>query len=71
MPDHIRPSECHILDKFFFFWHVNLLRLINAKAVLVEGQKWYYLTPNWRGFKVCVCVYGGGVILFPRVLIQK
>ena len=25
-------------------FHINLLRLFNAKSILLEEQKWYYLT---------------------------
>ena len=28
---------------FFVWWHINLFRLFNAKAILLKEQ-WYYLT---------------------------
>ena len=27
---------------------INLLRLFNAKTILIEEQQWYYLTDCWR-----------------------
>ena len=32
----------------FVLWHINLCRLSNAKAILLEKQKWYYLTHSWE-----------------------
>ena len=33
---------------FFVQWHINHLRLLNVKAILVEEQQGYYLTQSWR-----------------------
>ena len=33
---------------FFVKWHINLCRLFNAKAILLEEQYWYYLTHSWE-----------------------
>ena len=33
---------------FFVKWHINLCRLFNAKAILQEELKWYYLTHGWE-----------------------
>ena len=32
----------------FFFLHINLRALFNAKAILQEKQQWYYLTHSWE-----------------------
>ena len=28
--------------------YINFCRLFNAKAILLEEQKWYYLTRSWE-----------------------
>ena len=28
--------------------HINLYRLFHAKTILLEEQKWYYLTRKWE-----------------------
>ena len=33
---------------FFVKWHINFCRLFNAKAILLEEQKWYCLTHSWE-----------------------
>ena len=35
---------------FFVWWHINLCRLCNAKAILAEEQQWYYLNRSWGFF---------------------
>ena len=37
---------------FFVWWHINLLWLFNAKAILREGQSWYDLTHSWEDKEV-------------------
>ena len=37
---------------FFVQWHINLCRLFNAKAILIEEQWWYYLTHSWKDKRV-------------------
>ena len=36
------------VDVFFVQWHINLLVLFNAKAILLEGHYWYYSIYNWE-----------------------
>ena len=31
----------------FFKWYINLLGLVNDKAILVKEQQWYYFTYTW------------------------
>ena len=40
-------TELYPLD-FSIQRHINIRGLFNPKAILVEKQKWYYLTYNWR-----------------------
>ena len=47
---------------FFLLWHINLCRLFNAKPILLEEQKWYYLTHSWED---------KGVNTFPNVICLK
>ena len=35
---------------FFVEWHINICGLFNAKSVLIEEQRWYYLT-HYQGDK--------------------
>ena len=34
---------------FFVSWYINICRLFNANAILLEEQYWYYLTHSWKG----------------------
>ena len=47
---------------FFVKWHINLCRLFNAKAILLEEQLWYYLTHSWED---------KGVHTFPKGICPK
>ena len=38
----------NFINGFFVLWHINLCRLFNAKAILLEEQYCYYLTRNWE-----------------------
>ena len=45
-----------------FIWcHINIHGLVDAKAILVEKQQWYYLTNSCRGLR--------NFIPFPSVLV--
>ena len=52
----------HFWFGFFVFWHFNLRRLFNAKAILLEEQWWYYLTHSWED---------KGVHTFPKDICPK
>ena len=45
-----------MLQKFSFVvfvkWRTKFGVLFKAKFILLEGQKWYYLTHSWRGKEV-------------------
>ena len=47
---------------FFVQWHINHRGLLNAKAIILEEQQWYYLTNN-QGDK--------GVHTFPKGISSK
>ena len=57
-------SLCVCLVWFCFFveWHINLCRLFNANAILLEEQQWYYLTHSWED---------KGVHTFPKGICPK
>ena len=44
------------------YWHVNLFRSFNVKAILLEEQYWYYLTHSWED---------KGVHTFPKGICPK
>ena len=46
----------------FVYWHINLCRLFNAKAILLEEQQSYYLTHSWED---------KGVHTFPKGICPK
>ena len=37
---------------FFVWWHINLCRLFNAKAIILKEQLWYYLIYSWEDKRV-------------------
>ena len=43
-------------------WYINLCRLFNAKAILLEEQQWYYVTHSWED---------KGVHTFPKSICPK
>ena len=47
----IIPLLHKLLSCDHVLWYINLHGLFNAKAILVVGQKWYYLTQCWGGIK--------------------
>ena len=47
---------------FFVYWDINLCRLFNVKAILLEEQYGYYLTHRWED---------EGVHTFPKVICSK
>ena len=47
---------------FFVLWHINLLRLFKAKAILLEVQQWCYLTHRWKD---------KGVHAFSKIFVRK
>ena len=49
-------------DGSFVYWHINLCRLFNAKAIFLEEQYWYYLTHSWED---------KGVHTFPKGICPK
>ena len=62
--DHIHQGceSCYGSVRFLFFsWHINLCRLYNAKAILLE-HVWYYLTHSWED---------KGVHTFPKGICLK
>ena len=46
-------EDIHIcLVSFFVQWYINLRGLLNAKAILLEEQKWHHLTHSWEDKRV-------------------